>query len=70
MFVCLDVLWIFLLLLKSKVLYLVFNIIGGQKNYGSKSGNNETSGKSKTAKKQTPVYNEKAMLLSSDEEIP
>ncbi|KAE9537915.1 hypothetical protein AGLY_005887 [Aphis glycines] len=43
---------------------------GGQKNYGSKSGNNETSGKSKTAKKQTPVYNEKAMLLSSDEEIP
>lgn len=62
---------IFLLfLLNSKLLYLIFNIIGGQKNYGSKSGNNETSGKSKTAKKQTPVYNEKAMLLSSDEEIP
>jgi hypothetical protein len=46
------------------------NITGGQKNYGSKSGNNDTSGKSKTAKKQTPVYNEKAMLLSSDEELP
>ncbi|XP_026817725.1 transmembrane protein 184B isoform X1 [Rhopalosiphum maidis] len=43
---------------------------GGQKNYGSKSGINDTSGKSKTAKKQTPVYNEKAMLLSSDEELP
>ncbi|XP_025208496.1 transmembrane protein 184B isoform X1 [Melanaphis sacchari] len=42
---------------------------GGQKNYGSKSGINDTSGKSKTAKKQTPVYNEKAMLLSSDEEL-
>jgi len=43
---------------------------GGQKNYGSKSGISDTSGKSKTAKKQTPVYNEKAMLLSSDEELP
>lgn len=43
---------------------------GGQKNYGSKSGINDNNGKSKTAKKQAPVYNEKAMLLSSDEEIP
>ncbi|VVC40887.1 Organic solute transporter subunit alpha/Transmembrane protein 184 [Cinara cedri] len=44
---------------------------GGQKNYGSKSsGIKDNNGKSKTAKKQTPVYNEKAMLLSSDEEIP
>lgn len=46
------------------------NITGGQKNYGSKSGINDNGGKSKTAKKQAPVYNEKAMLLSSDEEIP
>lgn len=48
-----------------------YNIVGGQKNYGSKSsGVNDNNGRSKTAKKQTPVYNEKAMLLSSDEELP
>lgn len=51
---------------------LQINITGGQKNYGSKSsGTKENNGKPKTAKKQTmPVYNEKAMLLSSDEEVP
>lgn len=49
----------------------VLNIAGGQKNYGSKSsGTKDNNGKSKTAKKQAPVYNEKAMLLSSDEELP
>lgn len=48
-----------------------FDITGGQKNYGSKSsGLSDSNGRSKTAKKQTPVYNEKAMLLSSDEELP
>lgn len=49
-----------------------YNIVGGQKNYGSKNSgvNKDNNGKLKTAKKQAPVYNEKAMLLSSDEEIP
>lgn len=62
---------IFNILKKTKILISKLNIIGGQKNYGSKSsGVKDNNGKSKTAKKQTPVYNEKAMLLSSDEELP
>jgi len=56
--------------LKTK-LKTISNITGGQKNYGSKSsGVKENNGKSKTTKKLGPVYNEKAMLLSSDEELP
>lgn len=57
----------------TRVLVKVLIIAGGQKNYGSKStGINDNNGKSKTAakKQNMPVYNEKAMLLSSDEELP
>jgi len=58
------------LLVTYKQTFIVI-IAGGQKNYGSKSSAvKDNNGKSKTTKKQAPVYNEKAMLLSSDEEIP